>query len=243
MSVGEVVATLNATCADIAEQQQRVLLAADRIDQAVARLLAVVGPSSNPHPHAAIQRLAFAAHGLRDAARLLAEATDRIGTYVAVITGATAGLPASRLLAQPPNTRPAPGEASRDSRGRAVPPGVKRLPSGKYPANFEYAGRVYDGPTWTGKMAEKYPDGVRFTHDGFPDFEPYAAAKVTFEPGFAGNHTTDFAEANRKAGLAELPAGYTWHHHQNVKTMLLVPKDLHLAVRHAGGVAIMKGRE
>jgi len=124
-----------------------------------------------------------------------------------------------------------------------VPEGVERLPSGRYPGNFQYAEKVYDGPGWTAKLATKYPNGVRFTSDGFPDFAPYAAATATFDPNFLGNHTTDFTEANKKAGLAEMPAGFTWHHHQDTTTMQLVPKDLHLAVRHAGGVSIMKGRE
>jgi hypothetical protein len=120
---------------------------------------------------------------------------------------------------------------------------VRRLPSGKYPANFQYAGKVYDGSGWTARLAARYPEGVRFTADGFPDFAPYAAATVTFEPGFLGNHASDLTEANRKAGLTEMPAGYTWHHHQDGRTMQLVPKDLHLAVRHAGGVSLMRGRE
>jgi len=124
-----------------------------------------------------------------------------------------------------------------------VPQGVQRLPSGRYPQNFAYAGKVYDGPGWTPRLAEKYPNGVRFTADGFPDFAPYAQATVTFRPNFLGNRTTDFTEANGKAGLATMPDGYTWHHHQDTRTMLLVPIDLHDAVRHAGGVSIMKGRE
>jgi hypothetical protein len=33
------------------------------------------------------------------------------------------------------------------------------------------------------------------------------------------------------------PRGYTWHHHQNGKTLMLVPTDLHDAVKHGGGVA------
>ena len=119
---------------------------------------------------------------------------------------------------------------------------MRRLPSGRYPANFEYAGRVYDGPRWTPELAAKYPDGVRFTDDGFPDFEPYAQAKVTFEPHFDGDRRTDEEEANRKANLEETPLECTWHHHQDTRTMLLVPRDLHKAIRHAGGVSIMKGR-
>jgi len=131
---------------------------------------------------------------------------------------------------------------ARDSRGRAIPPGVKRLPSGKLPANYKYAGRVYDGEKWTRELAEKYPNGVRFTADGYPDFGPYATHRVTIDPHFAGNHTTDFTAANRAAGLRETGLDHTWHHHQDGRTLLRVPTDLHDAVRHAGGVALSKGR-
>lgn len=123
-----------------------------------------------------------------------------------------------------------------------MPPGVQRLPSGKLPGNFEWAGRVYAGPRWTPRLAAKYPAGVRFTEDGFPEFEPYSIAQVRIDPHFVGNHTTDFTEANRRAGLDRMPDGHTWHHHQDTTTLLLVPIDIHDAVRHAGGVSIMKGR-
>jgi hypothetical protein len=133
-------------------------------------------------------------------------------------------------------------ETATDSRGRPIPAGVKRLPSGRRPSNSHYAGKKFDGDTWTPKMAEKYPNGVTFTDDGFPDFSPYATHTVKVDPNFAGNHTTDFTKANELAGLDATPDGYTWHHHQDTQTMQLIPTDLHNAVRHAGGVAIMKGR-
>jgi hypothetical protein len=89
-----------------------------------------------------------------------------------------------------------------------------RVPGGRLPSNFEYAGKVYDGPKWTSELAAKYPNGVRFTEDGFPNFSPYATHTVTFDPTFKGNHSTDFAEANRMAGLEETPLDSTWHHTQ-----------------------------
>ncbi len=130
-----------------------------------------------------------------------------------------------------------------DSRGRIIPPAVQRLPSGKLPPNFEYAGRKYDGPKWTLQLREKYPDGVIFTDDGFPDFSPYARHVVTIDPHFTGNRDRDEREANKRAGLSVTPDGYTWHHHQDGKTLLLVPFMLHFAVRHAGGVALRKGKD
>lgn len=132
-----------------------------------------------------------------------------------------------------------------DSRGRVIPEGVQRLPSGKLPSNWHYAGKVYDGDRWTADLKRKYPDGVRFTKDGYPDFSPYAKKTTTITPHFDGNHTTDFSTADRAAGVT---ARYrrenelTWHHHQDGTTLLLVPREIHDAVRHAGGVAIAKGR-
>lgn len=36
------------------------------------------------------------------------------------------------------------------------------------------------------------------------------------------------------------PAGYTWHHVEDGRTMLLVPSDLHSAVRHTGGASLIR---
>ena len=116
-------------------------------------------------------------------------------------------------------------------------------PSGRRPANHMWAGERYDNPKrWTPKLQRKYPDGVWFTDDGFPDFSPYAMEVVRFEPRFDGNHDSDFQRANRAAGLTEKPESHTWHHHQDGRTMLLIPKAIHNAIRHAGGVAIINNR-
>jgi len=40
--------------------------------------------------------------------------------------------------------------------------------------------------------------------------------------------------------LQDTPDGYTWHHHQDCLTLQLVPWDLHSAVYHTGGVAMLK---
>jgi hypothetical protein len=132
-----------------------------------------------------------------------------------------------------------------DSRGRVIPEGVQRLPSGKLPSNWHYAGKVYDGDRWTAELKRKYPNGVRFTDDGYPDFSPYAEKTTKITPHFDGNHTTDFSTADRAAGVTarhRRENELTWHHHQDGTTLLLVPREIHDAVRHAGGVAIAKGR-
>ena len=130
----------------------------------------------------------------------------------------------------------------RDSKGRVIPPGVKRLPSGRLPGNFEHAGQQFPMDRLPQAIRDKYPNGVHFTPDGFPDFGPYATHTVKFDPpGFQGNHGSDFTDAFRMAGNSP-NRDYTWHHHQDGMTMQYVPTDLHNAVRHAGGVAIARGR-
>lgn len=50
----------------------------------------------------------------------------------------------------------------------------------------------------------------------------------------------DDALANTAAGLSKKPTGFTWHHHHDGKTMELIPKDLHKAIDHTGGVSKSK---
>lgn len=102
--------------------------------------------------------------------------------------------------------------------------------------NKKYAGQTFE---FSGDLAEKYPNGVKFTEDGFPDLKPYAKVKVEVE-GLKGNTTSDFTAANRAAGLKSTPQGYTWHHVEDGVTMELVPTDLHQAVRHTGGASLIK---
>lgn len=88
--------------------------------------------------------------------------------------------------------------------------------------------------------------------DGFPDFSEYAHPTVKpVEIKFSGNRDIDNRNANIKAGLNKdsdppvksiyrAPQGYTWHHHQDGKTMILVEKRVHTEFTHIGGVGMMK---
>lgn len=109
------------------------------------------------------------------------------------------------------------------------------------PLNYEYTNSVYSFEGKDAQLHTKYPEGVRFDSAGFPDFSPHA--KETVEIDMKGNYTTDFTEANKKAGLSETPDNFTWHHHQDCATMQLVPDDLHAGVDHTGGCAILRNRE
>ena len=132
--------------------------------------------------------------------------------------------------------RSLPNHGLRPPRG-APTKWVKRLPSGRYPPNYRWAGKVYRGKMWTAELASKYPKGVRFNRAGFPDFSPYSIKKITFKKGFT-DRAADIAAANKRF---QAPDGYTWHHVQDGRTLLLVPTDLHDAIRHGGGIAVKGG--
>lgn len=116
--------------------------------------------------------------------------------------------------------------------------GIERI-GGRRPINSDYRGRVYDGPAWTSELASRYPDGVRFTDAGFPDFSPYARARVRLD-GLTGIYDTDASVANRALGLRQTPPGLVWHHVEDGTTMILIPRDLHAAIRHTGGSAVIR---
>ncbi|MEK4077563.1 HNH endonuclease [Paenibacillus sp. FSL M7-0656] len=76
---------------------------------------------------------------------------------------------------------------------------------------------------------------------------------VTIEITITKNPQADSKTANLEAGLnkdsdppvSELkkpPTGYTWHHHEDGKTMVLVQKDIHRDFRHIGGQSTFKGK-
>ncbi len=102
--------------------------------------------------------------------------------------------------------------------------------------NKKYAGKTYE---LSGDLATKYPSGVKFSNEGFPDFEPYSIKKVTVD-NLEGDAYYDFIKANEAARYPSTPTGYTWHHVEDGRTMLLVPSDLHGAVRHTGGASLIR---
>jgi hypothetical protein len=53
-----------------------------------------------------------------------------------------------------------------------------------------------------------------------------------------GDYKEDFNAANNLAGYESTPDGYIWHHHQDRKTMILVPKDIN-KFPHTGGVSVI----
>jgi hypothetical protein len=60
-----------------------------------------------------------------------------------------------------------------------------------------------------------------------------------------GDWDQDFRAANRAAGHPEWGGsrpfeGWTWHHHENGRTMMLVPSEINRIFRHLGGAAIAR---
>jgi len=111
--------------------------------------------------------------------------------------------------------------------------------NGRLPRNHQYAGQVYPVEKLPQDLQKKFPHSVPFTGSGFPDFTRYAIKKVKIE--MTGKRGVDERLANQAAGYKEKPEGYTWHHHHDGETMMLVDRDLHRAIDHTGGVAKKNG--
>ena len=107
------------------------------------------------------------------------------------------------------------------------------------PINAKYSGKVYPVEKLPEELRNKYPNSVRFSKDGYPDFSPYAEKELKIK-GLNGNHAHDFKLANQAAGYKRTPDNFTWHHHEDMETMLLIPTDLHQAIRHSGGASLLK---
>lgn len=107
-------------------------------------------------------------------------------------------------------------------------------------------------------FAKKYPNGIFFkqvdSHGvSYPDFSEYAEQIVEFEyPSKAalskkmclnGNRTHDNALGDDAVGITEeyrKAKSLTWNHKEDMKTLELIPRDIHEAVRHDGGATLIE---
>jgi hypothetical protein len=124
-------------------------------------------------------------------------------------------------------------------------PNTVKLINGKPPRNADLAGKTYPLERLPADLQKKYPNSVKFTDDGFPDFSPYITKEVEVD-GLIGDHYYDFIKANEKAGFgssSKPPDDYTWHHYQDGRKMQLVPRDLHSKVGHTGGAKIIQSQQ
>ena len=115
-----------------------------------------------------------------------------------------------------------------------------------------------EGKTWV-EIEDKYGMyGVKFK-DGEPDFSEIAEATVEIDD-FTGNRFENFAQADSKLAekwnaegrdgrtdwTARDVAAYrkennlTWHERRDMKTMDLVPSEVHNNIPHAGGISAWK---
>ena len=108
--------------------------------------------------------------------------------------------------------------------------------------------------TWT--YTNKAGDSVSYPN-GYPDFSVYVhpiIKPVIIKVASPKNPQADFKAANEAAGLNKSsippvpklnqpPKGYTWHHHEDGKTMILVRKDIHRDFRHIGGQSVVNGKK
>lgn len=113
--------------------------------------------------------------------------------------------------------------------------------------------KIDEKGTWV--YTNKKGQTVRYP-DGYPDFTPYShptVKPVEIDIASPTNRPLDYKNANKKAGLNkdsdppvsslnEAPEGYTWHHHQDGKTMILVDKKVHREFTHSGGVSNVNGK-
>lgn len=107
-------------------------------------------------------------------------------------------------------------------------------------------------------QAKKYAEGVKYTKGpngmDYPRFEKWAKKTVKFDlptqdnllkkTCLTGNYTVDARKANIQAGFSSTPAGYVWHHVEDMQTMILVPQDLHSIAMggmwHSGGASLIR---
>ena len=96
--------------------------------------------------------------------------------------------------------------------------------------NQEYAG---------GKFTTILGDVVDFTSNGHVVLDNYAIAAVTLD--LTGDSSKDIAKANKLFfGTSIGPQGYTWHHLEDGRTLILVPTSIHENVKHTGGAHYLR---
>lgn len=86
---------------------------------------------------------------------------------------------------------------------------------------------------------------ITYNKDGYPIFDDFAKVGADGKPikadiDYTGNRGKYFKLANEKAGLEVTPDGYTWHHTEDGKGMMLVQTEIHKATSHTGGFSIFK---
>ncbi|WP_050923484.1 HNH endonuclease [Vibrio harveyi] len=108
----------------------------------------------------------------------------------------------------------------------------------------ELRGRKIINSDLAGKAIQTKGGVVFVDYDGFPDFTPYAEKIVRID-GLNGKMDHDVALAMKKLNLNEYDQkNMVWHHHQDGKTLMLVPRNVHSTVNgglhHSGGRNVLR---
>ena len=108
----------------------------------------------------------------------------------------------------------------------------------------ELRGRKIINSDLAGKAIQTKGGVVFVDYDGFPDFTPYAEKIVRLD-GLNGKMDHDVALAMKKLNLNEYDQkNMVWHHHQDGKTLMLVPRNVHSTVNgglhHSGGRNVLR---
>lgn len=127
-----------------------------------------------------------------------------------------------------------------EERGRNIGSFLEEYKKDYTITNEKFAGGIMEP---SGENAEyikmKYGD-IYMTQSGFVVLDKYAVARVEISD-LTGISNDDIAKANlAHHGIQQNIKGYTWHHLEDGKTLILVPTELHEAYKHTGGAALLR---
>lgn len=107
--------------------------------------------------------------------------------------------------------------------------------------NVRYAGGIMIPAGENAEYIKLTYGEIQMSSQGFPVFDDYAIARVELDT-LTGDSASDIAKANiEHHGTSEYNIeGYTWHHVEDGKTLILIPTELHDAYRHTGGNKLLK---
>ena len=115
--------------------------------------------------------------------------------------------------------------------------------NGRLVRNHKLAGKTVPIRKIAPELAFKYRKPIRFNKYGYPDFSKYSKMDIKTSK-LTGNHSKDVRIVEKivkqKHPKWKKRVGYTWHHHQDTKTMQYIPTDLHSAIPHSGGASRLK---
>ena len=125
-------------------------------------------------------------------------------------------------------------------RGRTIASVVEKYQKNNTMRNLKYAGGVMvpavDDPNY---ILNKYGQ-IKMSRYGFAVFDEHSIARVVIDD-LTGDEDIDLALANMKHhGTKQSIPGYTWHHLEDGKTLILIPTELHDAYKHTGGAALIR---